>query len=1111
MNGIFDKRVTRLAAVLMAGAVPVAAAQLNIAENPLFISTNTAPNVMLSIDNSGSMDNIVWDTGFDPTITYPNWGLGGPLERKDNSETITFGTWAADSTLTPYSFLHCERPNAGLRPLRIVANTAFDDIYVDLYDFDNGDFFAEFPQFGIYGRKIENGVETEACIRIPRPFPLSTRYLGNYLNYLFETFATPGGNSTQPGLTVPNQVRIQVARNVSSAIVAQNTGLRFGIALFNPPRDSDGDGFVDDSGPGGRIVAECATRDAAGLTALQNTIRGIFSQANTPLSETYYEISRYFRGLPSAYNTTSSGAAVSYNSPQQFRCQKNFVISITDGFPTYDNTFPTTGDTGPNASSLPDFDGLSPDTATTDFPAQFPQDSDGYQPNSRFGAGEAEEGFTLYLDDLAAFGQVIDTKTSGLDDAGGSYENADGETFDPQNLTTYTVGIALDNQMLVDAARNGDGLFFRADNEQQLLDSLNSAIQDILAKTSSAASVATNSTRLSADTLVFQARFSSADWSGDLVARSINPDGTIGGIAWQAAQGIPAPSARNIVTFNRDANAVVDFFFGNLSSAQQAELNKGATGVDDGGGATRVSLLRGETLGAPDARFRQRATRLGDIINSDPAFVGEQDFGFRRLPGSEGASYPAFVRSKASRLNTVFVGANDGMFRGIDATNGRELFAYVPAEVYEDGRLGRIVDADYARNHLFTVDGTTRTVDAFLGGAWKSIVLGSTGAGGNAVFAIDASNPTNLNASSVLWEFSDENNAAMGRSIPVATAARMANGRWAAIISNGYNSAGHKAQLLIIDLETGALIRRIDTGIGSSTNPNGLSSPIPIDIDNDRITDAIYAGDLHGNLWKFDVSGNTPGSWRIAYGTAGTPAPLFDANRPITSRPEVGLNPEGGVVVYFGTGKYFENTDNIVTASEPTHSFYGIFDDGDPVASRNDLLEQTVIGDFDSAEFGATVRITSNNELAPDDEGWFIDLPINGERHVAPPILRPGRIIFTTLIPDPDPCGSGGTSFIMELDALTGSRLADESPFDLNDDTEFDSEDYFEVVIDGETVRVPVSGKESEVGIIKTPGVLQSEDSSFEFKYASGTSGGIEVIRESSGADRGRLSWRQLR
>ena len=1056
---------------VVAALLPAASSQAAfvIAEDPLFLSTSVSPNVMLQVDNSGSMDTLVWASGYDPDVSYEHWGNGY------QSEGNTFGRWGANQT------------NVGASSLVYCSGNR------------------------IYGRYIApDNSQTAACINVPRPEGSSTRYDGNYLNYLFETYAVAGQSIAQPGNAVPGDTRLDIARDVAVQLVGQNTNLRFGLAVFNPPRSGS-------SGPGGRIVASCSTRNASQLSSLQSTINGLTAEANTPLAETYYEVTRYFRGLNSAYNTNSSGHAISYTSPQQYRCQKNFVIVITDGFPTYDTGFPTGGDTDPTASNIPNYDGLAPATTTADFPNNFPPNSDGFQP----AGDEANEGYALYLDDLAEFGYQLDVKTSGTDITGGSYENANGETFDPQNLITYTVGIALDNQMLIDAANNGDGLFFRADNQQQLLDSLNAAVSDILDKTSSAASVATNSTRLSADTLLFQARFSSGDWSGNLVARSINSDGTVGSVAWEAKDGIPAHDARSIYTMNDSSNAAVAFEYANLSSAQQALLDVDANGATDSLGSTRVALLRGDTTASSDPKFRIRTTALGDIINSDPAFLGEQDFGFRRLPGTEGSSYPSFVAGKSSRTDMVFVGANDGMLHGFRASDGVETFAYVPTDVM--GRIGRIVDSGYVNRHRYTVDGTVRTIDAYWGSSWRSIIIGSTGAGGRSVFAIDATDPTTMGASSVLWEYNSSDSSELGKTIPIVTAARMANGDWAAIVGNGYNSQSERAQLFIINLRTGALIRRIDTGVGSSSAPNGLSSPIPVDVDNDKVTDHIYAGDLLGNVWKFDVQDSTAANWEVAFSSGGSPAPLFTAceadpctstnRQPITARPEVGLNPNGGVIVYVGTGKYFETSDATVNANEPTQSFYGLFDKGSRLGGRNDLLEQEVIAEINDASLGGNVRVTSDNPLTGADEGWFIDLPANGERQVSTPLLRPGRVVFTTLIPEADPCGFGGTSFIMELDAVTGGRLS-VSPFDLNGDNVFDSGDLAEITVDGNPYPVIVSGKESDVGIIKTPGVLTPESgvtpAGFEFKYASGSSGAIEQIRESNSSPRGRMSWRQI-
>ena len=272
-------------------------------------------------------------------------------------------------------------------------------------------------------------------------------------------------------------------------------------------------------------------------------------------------------------------------------------------------------------------------------------------------------------------------------------------------------------------------------------------------------------------------------------------------------------------------------------------------------------------------------------------------------------------------------------------------------------------------------------------------------------------------------------------------------------------------------------------------------------------------------MWKFDVSDKNANQWDVAFKDKGKPAPLYRAcvttgsscpngsEQPITARPEVGLNPDGGVVVYFGTGRYFAVGDGATTT--PVNSFYAVFDRNDkdtknpaPVGlGRGDLLEQRVLGVRSVGD--EEVRITTTFKLDDDDLGWFIDLPEAGERQISTPLLRGGRVIFTTLTPNTDPCGFGGSSWLMEIDALSGSRL-DVTPFDLNGDYRFDDNDFADFNGD----KVPASGRRSTQGIIKTPGVIVGDG--VEFKYASGSAGGIDITTENSDGTTGRQSWRQL-
>jgi type IV pilus assembly protein PilY1 len=754
------------------------------------------------------------------------------------------------------------------------------------------------------------------------------------------------------------------------------------------------------------------------------------------------------------------------------------------------------------------------------------------------------------LDDIAKFGFDIDMKTTGTDDDGVSWNDPE---FPQQNMTTYTVGFATANQMLEDAAAYSDGQFFTAKNADDLKAALEEVLLDIQNKATAAASVSLNSTRLDTNLLVYQARFDSTDWSGDLQAYDVNDDGSIGSKVWSANEKIPSAGSRTIVTHNSSSRAGIAFEWDQLSVAQQDSLGTASTWVDPGycsflpcswssyvqnncskcgvvggsNGEDILDYLRGdqslEEQNGGD--LRDRSTVLGDIVNSDPMFVGTPDFGYQLLPGTEGSSYLTFRAGSGyqNRPPMVYVGANDGMLHAIDGSEtgamaGVERFAYIPLAVYPN--LKRLADPDYT--HRFFVDGSPQAGDAYIGGAWKTVLVGTLGAGGRGVFALDITDPTNFGSSKVLWDMAvtgdtDINvsdDADLGYTYGQASIARLHNGQWAAVFGNGLNSDNHHAVLFIVNLQTGAVIRRLDTGVGSAGSQNGLSTPVIVDVNNDRITDYIYAGDMQGNMWKFDVTGSGAGSWDVAYTSGSTKLPLFTATapdgtaQPITAKPTVTRRPDGDLMVFFGTGKYFEEVDRrVVTSPAPqVQTFYGVRDPGAAISGgRDTLAQQSVIATVN--DFGFDLRVTTAVEPTPTQNGWYLDLPDLGERQVSRPILRSGRIIFTTVIPNSDACHAGGDSWLMELDAITGSRLAF-TPFDLNDDGLFDAGDYVTVTIDGEDIDVPVSGKKSKVGVIKTPGIVQAGD--LEHKIASGSSGGIEVTDDPGDIGAGRQSWRQL-
>jgi Tfp pilus tip-associated adhesin PilY1 len=312
---------------------------------------------------------------------------------------------------------------------------------------------------------------------------------------------------------------------------------------------------------------------------------------------------------------------------------------------------------------------------------------------------------------------------------------------------------------------------------------------------------------------------------------------------------------------------------------------------------------------------------------------------------------------------------------------------------------------------------------------------------------------------------------------------------------------------------------------------NGLSTPIAVDVDYDRKVDYVYAGDLMGNLWKFDLTADDAGQWRVAYGSSTVPQPLFQAKdenndpQPITTRPEVSFHPkEHGYMVYFGTGKFLENGDPDDTQLQ---TVYGVWDFGDyedeylgslnrttnalsgpKLASTVMLLEQTEDTKFKTQLAGRTIRTLTNHpidwEVQPDQDstgtlddpvkhaGWYFDLPIAKERVVTDVTLRDGKVIVIGFTPTSNDCQGGGTSMLMEIDWESGGRLAGVN-FDVTDDGEINEEDETEEE-DDETKKAPPTGVEF-AGMIQRPAILLLNEE-IEQKFMSSSDGTIKTIKE---------------
>jgi type IV pilus assembly protein PilY1 len=457
---------------------------------------------------------------------------------------------------------------------------------------------------------------------------------------------------------------------------------------------------------------------------------------------------------------------------------------------------------------------------------------------------------------------------------------------------------------LTDGSPGSDGIpdnYFLVTNPLGLEAALDRAFRNILAN-ASLTSIATNSTSLQTLSHIYQARFNTSDWSGSLAAYAVNPDASIASLpSWDAGlvlNGQDWNSGRTIITYD-DTGTVKDgvkFRWSAISANLQTQLDKSpSSGSADGKGDKRLRYLRGDAqfeVTSGSTRFRSRPqTKLGDIINSDPMYVGPPNAVVLD------PSYNSFRLSSGvvDRTPMVYTGAHDGMLHGFDATNGQEKIAYIPSKTFPN--LNKLTAPGYT--HRFFVDGSPEVNDAQIGGAWKTVLVGGLGRGGQGVYALDVTKPslfTETNAANiVLWEFNDTDDADLGYVYGKPLIRKMANGKWAAIVSGGYNnsesdgapSTTGRAYLFVIFLDgpTGASRTwvagtdyiKIDTGQGTVSTPNGLADPFAADTNIDGKVDYVYAGDQLGNFWKFDLSSTSTGGLE----SRAKPRRTFPGARPV--------------------------------------------------------------------------------------------------------------------------------------------------------------------------------------------------------------------------------------
>lgn len=1139
-----------------------------LSDSPLFLGGNISPNVMFTLDDSGSMQWEIMPESL-RNATYYMFPTGSDIYGGTDYSNYVVDFDPANSKTTLLRSSHNNtiyyNPAVTYAPWSnadgsLMANAIITQAYHNPANTAKG-----------YRNLTANNTQTASWLKSDGTFTASTsktfypavyyRYNGGSIDSassysqieIRSTTPTYTGGpdrtdcAAAPTCTYAEEIqnfanwytyyrsRVLLARaGVGKAFSVQGNTMRVGFAAINK-----GSTTIDGVATGA-VMRGVRQFTGADRTDFFTNLYGYpISNSGTPLRTATVKVGDYYkrtddRGPWGETPGTAGGT--------QHECRQSYNILMTDGYYNDSYTGVLNADNTSGSSITNHSDPADPASYT-------------YTPALPY-----SDGYSNTLADVAMYYWKNDLRT-GLDN------KVPTSSADPafwQHMVSFTVGLGVSGTLtalptgtdswpnptsdaakiddLWHAAVNSRGDFFSAADPTTFANALSDALSSIIERTGSASAVAASSTQLKTNGRLYQAKFNSGNWSGQLLSIPIDDAGVEGPVEWDAGAVINthAPASRVILTKGSSGDGD-EFLYGNLNVVQKAALDNNAAGSADDCGLERVAYLRGDATNEGISgtfscastsivdKFRSRTSKLGDIVNSGPIYVGEPNAGYSDL---DHAGYAAFSADSASnngykrRTPMVYVGANDGTLHGFNACiagvtpgctaadEGKELIAYIPSMVYAN--LSRLTDKDYNASHRYFVDGSPMLADANTGTTalpvWKSVLVGSLNAGGQGYFALDVTNPTDTTktaptytpanaASLLLWEFSSADDADMGytHNLPptdrstgqASQIVKMQNGQWAVIVGNGYNSIGGKAVLYVLFIKAGEdgvwtpgtdYIRLPVDDVGPG---NGLSTPRPFDSDGDGLADVIYAGDLKGNLWKFDVSDAVPANWGVAL----SGAPLFaaGATKPVTSPPVIDLHPKGGNLVMFGTGKYLETGDTTNTSGQ---TMYGIWDNNDGSVAAGELVQQI-----------QTAGVPSTGSQNPVNystlvKGWYTNLPGSGERLVAIPAVKDGILTFTSISPSISPCDFGGKGKVYRLDYLTGAMLSF-PVFDTNGDGVVDANDALSAA--------------TEIGF-SPGGVTHLEGVDSDLLASSKADGTLVKTPTAKGplSMRGRITWREL-
>ena len=660
--------------------------------------------------------------------------------------------------------------------------------------------------------------------------------------------------------------------------------------------------------------------------------------------------------------------------------------------------------------------------------------------------------------------------------------------------------------------------YFQARRPDLLETSLREIFQDIVNTSNTAPAI--SSSQLRSGELKYVAQFDPTDGRGEIWAYELLASGLFSTTSsWGAHSALTSAnwdSGRKIITNN--ASAGVPFRWGSIGTPKQDVL-KAANG--DTYGQAMLNWLRGDT--SDNSNFRKRPTTsiMGAIVNSTPTVQQRPGADMR---GAEFSGYGAFVNTWRTRKTVLWVGAGDGMLHAFDASKtggGAPLLSYVPEPLF--ARLPNWASPNGDKVQSF-VDGSPLTADVKVGSNWRTYLFSSLGRGAKGMFALDVTDPasfTEANAASIFrWQFTEADDAsgdlghivndpALSRvSEQAGNVAKMKNGKFALLMGNGFFSTKGSAALYILFVDgpssgswAGQYVKLVaNTGAG-----NGLSAPTWVDNDGDGIADAVYAGDLKGNIWKFDVSSATSSNWKVAFG--GRPLyvakDIIDRSLAITTPVETRAHPQGGLVVNFASGRALQAGE--FSGVLEKHGVYGVWDK--PLFSTaadgalDSLLPRGVTAmaprTFVPTGTGGERVITGDPIDWSSKAGWYLPFREASEMSLANPARLLQVLVITSMAPPAtgaaNACFQTPRAWLNIVDPVSGLT----SKNVLGNIT---------TVINGVTVTIPLGSKPIQ-DIKFTFGSDKTCASDKDCARAVGATSDVQLV---GGQDRGRTQWREV-